>query len=136
MVEGIYTLQEWWIDGTAYAPPQVGGRFVLRDGCALTVLRDRRAVVARYSGTFIGTYRLDAATFAYGYEDVLTVANAADGVHIGEQVPWSGMREFALAADGDALCARAGAAEFRFSAAGFTYAEEGRVLRRWQRLGA
>lgn len=138
MIEGIYALRQWWIDGEVLVPPQVEGRFVLREGCVLAFLHNRTAAQPRYSGTLFGRYRLSADTFAYGYDDALMLNHAADGIGIGEQAPWQGMREFAVEARDDVVYVRShsGAEEFRFSADGFIYSENGRPLRRWSRLRA
>lgn len=137
MIEGIYALQEWWIDGELHRPPQVDGRFVLREGCIVAILRDRRDALPRQSGTLFGHYRLSADAFAYGYDDALMVGQTAAGFVVGEQAPWSGLREFSVAASGAQTFVRAlsGTAEFCFDADGFSYSEEGRVLRRWRRQG-
>lgn len=136
MIEGIYALQQWWIDGEIVIPPQVEGRFVLREGTALAFLHDRRAAVPRHCGTLFGSYRLSADTFAYGYDDALMMNTTAAGVEVGEQVPWPGMREFSVSRDDGVVHVRAqaGSAEFQFSSAGFIYLEDGRPLRRWRRL--
>lgn len=136
MIEGIYVLQQWWIDGAIHVPPQVDGRFVLREGCVLAFLHNRTDALPRYSGTLAGRYELGADTFAYGYDDALMVYQSADGPGVGEQVPWSGMREFKVVAEDGAVCIRshAGTEEFRFSGAGFIYSENGQPLRQWRRL--
>lgn len=138
MIEGIYALQEWWVDGEMRVPPQVEGRFVLREGCVLAFLHNRTAALPRYSGTLFGRYRLSADTFAYGYDDALMLNHAADGLGVGEQAPWQGMREFVVEAQDDVIRVRSqsGAEEFRFTAEGFVYSENGTPLRRWGRLGA
>jgi hypothetical protein len=137
VIEGIYALQQWWVDGEILVPPQVEGRFVLREGSVLAFLHNRTATLPRYSGTLFGRYRLSADTFAYGYDDALMLNHAVDGIGVGEQVPWSGMREFSVETQDDAVYirSRTGAEEFRFSAEGFVYSENSRPLRRWRRLG-
>jgi hypothetical protein len=136
MIEGIYALQQWWLDGEVHEPPQVEGRFVLREGTVLAFLHNRTPAVPRYSGTLFGRYRLDGDTFAYGYDDALMLSHADSGIGVGEQVPWSGMREFGVERQDAAVYirSRTGAEEFCFSAEGFLYPENGRPLRRWRRL--
>jgi hypothetical protein len=114
----------------------VEGRFILRDGIALTTFHDRRTNVPRHSGTLFGRYRLDAESFEYGYDDALMVIHTDGGIVLGEQAPWAGMREFSVTAgsDGTRVRARDGDAQFDFSRVGFVYSEGGRPLRRWQRL--
>jgi hypothetical protein len=138
MIEGIYTLQQWWIDGKAHVPPHVDGRFVLREGCVLAFLHNRTDAVPRYSGTLAGRYELNADRFSYGYDDALMVYQSAEGPAVGEQVPWSGMREFVVTSEGGTVCIRsqAGTEEFRFSTEGFIYSEQGQPLRQWRRVEA
>lgn len=138
LIEGIYALQQWWLGGSVSAPPDVEGRFVLREGCVLAFLHDRTGAVPRYSGTLFGRYRLSADKFSYGYDDALMLSHAAEGLGVGEQVPWQGMREFGVETSGDTVYIRSqgGAEEFCFTASGFTYSENGRPLRRWRRIGA
>jgi hypothetical protein len=136
MIEGIYALQEWWAGDGVRVPPQVEGRFIIREGAVLTFLHDRTSAVPRYSGTLFGRYELGAGTFAYGYDDALMLIHSPDGLAAGEQLPWTGMREFVVEEHGDAIHvrARSGEGEFRFSAGGFLYLENGKPLRRWRRL--
>jgi hypothetical protein len=137
MIEGIYALEQWWIGDVVHVPPHVEGRFILREGTVLAFLHNRSAMVPRYSGTLFGRYRLDANTFSYGYDDALMVSHSAEGIGIGEQAPWQGMREFSVQPQPDAMLVRSegGAEEFRFAADGFLYSENGRPVRRWRRLG-
>jgi hypothetical protein len=137
-LKGIYVLEQWNIAGELYSPPQVDGRFVLGDGAIIAILQNRIDPAAHSSATLFGRYRLDANTFAYGYDAASTTLHTPSGVVHNEQVPWQGMREFTVnaAADRVRIVSLAGTEEFIFSRAGFTYAEQGAVLRRWVRIGA
>jgi hypothetical protein len=38
LVKGVYELEEWRVGDKVLKPPQVDGRFVLRDGTVITIL--------------------------------------------------------------------------------------------------
>jgi hypothetical protein len=133
MIEGVYVLQEWWIDGRRFAQPQVAGRFVLVDGVAIAILHKRIDAARRHSATLFGSYRLTAQSFAYGYDDAATITYAEDAIAGSAALPWLGMREFLVEQIPDATRVYTGNQEFVFARDGFTYAENGSLLRRWQR---
>jgi hypothetical protein len=134
MIEGVYALQEWSIDGELFAPPQVDGRFVLADGAAITILHNRIAVDNRHSATLFGRYRLTAQSFAYGYEDAVAITYIGGVISTSSALPWSGLREFSVERKQASVRVYSGQQEFVFSQDGFTYAENGDVLRRWRRV--
>jgi hypothetical protein len=136
LLPGIYALQQWHIAGAAYSQPQVDGRFVLGDGAIIAILQNRIDPSTRSSATLFGRYRLDANTFAYGYDAACTTMYTADGIVCNEQLPWQGMREFTVSAANDSvrIVSLAGTEEFIFARDGFTYAEQGAIVRRWVRL--
>lgn len=136
LLNGIYSLQQWNIAGTAYATPQVAGRFVLGDGAIIAILQNRIDAAAHSSATLFGRYRLDANTFAYGYDSASTTVHTASGLVHNEQVPWQGMRQFTVRAEAEQIriVSLAGTEEFVFARDGFSYAEQGQIMRRWARV--
>ncbi|HSB98016.1 MAG TPA: hypothetical protein VLC91_16265 [Spongiibacteraceae bacterium] len=133
MIEGVYVLQEWWVGGQQFTQPQVEGRFVLVDGVAIAILHNRIDAAHRHSATLCGRYRLTAQNFAYGYDDATTITYAEDTISGSAALPWLGMREFLVEPMQDATRVYTGNQEFIFTRDGFTYAENGSLLRRWQR---
>ncbi len=135
-ISGVYTLAEWHIDGVAYTPPQVAGRFVLLDGTITTVLHNRSQTQKQTTSTMVGTYTLDSSVFTYGYEDVSTSAETPSGASVSHELPWKGRRAFTVSAENGVVHFRAvgGHQEFAFSAEGMTYTEDGTPLRTWRRV--
>jgi hypothetical protein len=133
MIEGVYVLQGWAIDGELFTPPRVEGRFVLVDGVAITILHNRVAVANSHSATLFGRYRLTEKSFSYGYDDAAMIGYTDGVIGSSNALPWPGMREFSIEQKPAATRVYSGQQEFIFSREGFTYAENGEVLRRWRR---
>jgi len=133
MIEGVYMLQEWWIDGRRFTQPGIEGRFVLVDGVAIAILHNRIDAANRHSATLFGRYRLSSESFAYGYDDAATITYAEDTITGSAALPWRGMRDFLVEKMPDTTRVYTDTQEFVFARDGFTYAENGSLLRRWQR---
>lgn len=136
LIEGVYELAEWHIDGEIVTPPRIDGRFVLRDGAAITILTNSADPQNPSSAAFFGSYRLSADGFAYGYASARLLMQGPEGLIVVDQLPWEGMRDFDVEhRDGQVALSNARhAAEFVFDAQGFAYLEKGVLQRRWRRL--
>ncbi len=68
IIEGLYFLEEWHVDKAVLRPPQVDGRFVLKDGSVVAVLLNNANETSKLSITQFGTFVLDETSFSYGYD--------------------------------------------------------------------
>lgn len=138
LVSGVYSLLEWRVADRVYTPPDVEGRFILCAGTVTTVLRNHSQAPLPATSVCLGTYRLHEERFAYRYADVSSYLEGPAAVTVSHAPLWDGERAFSVHTQDDAVVLRAlpdGGQEFRFTATGLTYAENGIPLRRWQRLG-
>jgi hypothetical protein len=58
IIEGVYILDEWNIDGTLFRPPAVEGRFVILNGNIMTILIDTTQESKNIYSTMYGVYSL------------------------------------------------------------------------------
>lgn len=79
LIEGSFELAEWKADGKVLRPPQVEGRFSLRDGMVLFMTM-RKDVTVPETSLGYGAYRFDNQVFTYGYSYLETVRADAQGV--------------------------------------------------------
>jgi hypothetical protein len=137
-ISGVYELIEWHDNGSIHRPPEVEGRFVVLNGTVSTILHNRIRPDSRITGILLGTYRLDADTFCYGYDDVSMYTESPTGISVSHDPPWTGLRAFVAKIDGSDVRLRTtdGAEEFLFTTAGLTYRENGRSVRRWRRVSS
>ena len=132
---GVYTLQQWDKDDVSYVPPQVDGRFILMNGVIMTILYNRMQPGTLVSSVLVGKYELNAARFAYGYDEVSVVTESADAKNVSHKPFWEGMRGFAVSVADDAVRLREenGTREFVFANDELNYFEKGKLLRKGHR---
>ncbi len=71
-IEGTYELIEWDDAGVKLKPPEVEGRYVIRDG-KVTWISHKNAGGKMVSNALYGDYVLGESVFAYGYGEWLEV---------------------------------------------------------------
>jgi hypothetical protein len=115
----------------------VDGRFILLNGTVTTILHNRAPPERRITSVLVGKYILDEAQFSYGYQDASIFVETPSGVSVSHTPPWEGTRLFAttMTPAGVQLRSQSGHQMFSFTAAGFTYSENGLPLRVWRRIG-
>ncbi len=133
LVEGVYALVEWRDGDVVQAPPQVEGRFILKDGLIVTILSNLAAPGGGISVTQYGRFTLDDDRFEYGYDRVANFQHTREGI-VALPMLAPGWRGFAVSILPDTVELATDAAAFVFTPAGMTYSEQGICLRRWQRL--
>jgi hypothetical protein len=132
---GVYALQQWDKDDVSYVSPQVDGRFVLLNGMIMTVLYNRMQPATQVTTVLVGKYELNAARFAYAYDEVSVVTESADAKSVSHKPLWEGMRGFTVSVGDDAVRLREenGTREFVFADEELNYFEKGKLLRKWRR---
>jgi hypothetical protein len=135
-IEGVYTLQEWTIDGQTFQAPAVEGRSVLLDGNIITILIDTSQPSKKTYNTIIGSYSLTADSFTYTYTSRTGFTQSADSISLSRALPFDGKpREFTLRQEGNSVHLQYGdKAAFDFNPDGQIYSEGGKVLRVWRRV--
>ena len=136
VIEGVYILDEWNIDGQTFRSPAVEGRFVILNGNIMTVLIDTTQKSKNNYSTLYGVYSLTPNSFAYKYETRATFIQTPDNISLSRGLPWEGMREFTVKQEGKLPCSftiRGEKAAFDFNPDGEIYSEGGKVLRVWHR---
>lgn len=138
LIEGAYTLQEWHAGEEIIRPPAVNGRFVLRDGVVVTVLKNWSKPDAKVTGANYGRYTLDSSGFSYSYEDAIVVTETPSEAKASHKPIFEGTRSFTVSRDanGVRLHRTEGNIEFLFTPELLTYSENGKVLRVWKRVKA
>lgn len=133
LVEGVYALAEWRHGEVVLTPPQVEGRFILKDGLIVTILGNLADPQGVQSFTQYGRFTLDTGRFEYGYDHVANFRQTPEGI-IALPPLAPGWRGFAVSILPDAVRLATDVAEFVFTPEGMTYSEQGVCLRRWRRL--
>jgi hypothetical protein len=133
-IEGVYALDEWHIDGKAFRPPQVDGRFVLKNGAVITVLLNNADETNRTSTSQFGVFILDETSFSYRYDTRSNFRQAPNGITSSNAPGFEGMRRFTVSVEGKAVHLNSGQQEFVFTSDGLAYSENGKLLRRWHRI--
>ncbi|MGE3512918.1 MAG: hypothetical protein AB7N65_28990 [Vicinamibacterales bacterium] len=77
-LEGLFELEEWRADGKVLRPPQVAGRFAIRDGVILFMTVRKDLPVAETVAGY-GTYRIDRQGWTYGYTHLETIRAENEG---------------------------------------------------------
>ena len=95
-IDGVYTLEEWHIDGQVLRPPQVDGRFVLMHGTVMTVLLNDAQELNRTSNALFGTYVLDETSFSYGYDTRSGFTQTPSTTTVSRTPGFAGMRRFVV----------------------------------------
>lgn len=133
LVQGVYSLAEWRREGAMLTPPRVDGRFILRDGLIVTILSDADDPGGALSVAQYGRFTLDTTHFAYGYEHAANFQVTPTGI-VALPMLAAGWRIFTVRREAEQVVLATESAAFTFTPAGMAYAEDGVVLRRWQRL--
>ena len=134
-VEGVYALVEWHLGDRILRPPDIDGRFVLRDGVAVVMIRNWSDPASKVTTARFGKYTLESAIFAYGYDDDTVVTETTSGTKVTHR-PAEAMRAFTVSSEADGVHLRRteGQIEFFFSREGLIYSENGKALRVWRRI--
>jgi hypothetical protein len=134
-VEGVYALVEWHVGDRIVRPPDIDGRFVVRDGVVVVVYRNWSEQANKITTARFGKYTLDSTTFSYSYHDDTVVTETASEAKASHR-PAEAMRSFSVSreADGVHLRKSEGKIEFFFARDGLTYSENGKPLRVWHRM--
>ena len=133
MIEGFYFLEEVHVDTTVLRPPQVDGRFVLKDGAVLYVMLNNADETNKTSITQFGTFILDETSFSYGYDTRSNFRQTAAGVTKVTAAAFEGMRRFVISVEGPTVHLNSGQQEFIFTDERMTYSENGKLLRVYRR---
>jgi hypothetical protein len=135
LVEGVFELREWHTAEGKLTPPAVDGRFVLRDGVVMTVLKNRAKAESRVWISSYGTYRVDGPGFTYEYDDGIIVTETPEGNRLVHGPLFGEPRWFSPTPDGSGIRLRRkeGEIEFAFTKDGLRYSEGGKLLRVWKR---
>ncbi len=138
LVPGVYELAEWHTGTSVLRPPEVSGRFIILDGTITTTLHGPGANHTVATSILVGHYVLDAAKFAYQYEEVSDFSESASGISVSHAAHWPGPRSFTVAIEGATIRMRGevGNMEFLYSADGMTYSSDGQVVRVWRRVAS
>jgi hypothetical protein len=135
LIEGAYDLEEWHMAEGVMRPPQVIGRFMLKDGAVSTLMHDRTRPSLQTTLAMYGSYTLNEREFAYSYDEPLRIVQSDSGTTLSRTPMWDGKRLFAVKYDDGVVHLRAaGRQEFLFSVRGLLYSEAGTVLRVWRRI--
>ncbi len=141
IIEGVYTITEWFDGKQSLGADQFTARTVLQQGQLVWVANSSsEGKSLNYAG--IGAYRITPTTFSYGYEKLITSVTTADGDKIDRNLPgWAqdmglpAMREFALELKGDQVILTNKGARWDMTADGFTYTDlNTKNVRVWKKL--
>ena len=134
-IEGVYVLQEWHRNGEILRPPVVDARAVLLNGRIVFISRDGAQESNKTTVAGYGIYILEPGKFSYRYEQYSVVTQTAAGISISEELPWEGLRTFAVSVDPDEARFQAmeGPQEFRVTAGGLSYSD-GKQMRVYRRV--
>jgi hypothetical protein len=134
LILGTFVLDQWTIGDTTYKEPQVEGRFVLRDGAMIVVLRRNEPADRAVTSINFGRYKLVGDTYSYNYDRRPIFRQTPEGIKEGEQELWPQMRTFKIVAeDGKTRLLSESGEEMVFTPGGMTYLEKGKVLRVYRR---
>ena len=135
-IVGVYTLQEWHLNGQVFRPPTVEGRMVLLNGSIVVVYHNRTRWPTQTTFVAFGKYTLDPDRFGYGYDSTSIVTESPAGSSVSHKALWQGVRSFTISSEHGLLRLRSegGKQVFLFDRGDVTYYEGGQVLRVWRRI--
>lgn len=125
MIEGVFALEAWHVDGKVFNPPQVEGRVVYLNGATMFIVHNRMRESPQVSAASWGDYTLSRTEFAYRYTEPATFSIASSGITHARRLPWEGYRTFAVQREGNTvrLTAKAGSQEFLFTPTSLVFTE-------------
>jgi hypothetical protein len=135
LIEGVYILDEWNIDGHTFRPPAVEGRYVLVNGNLIGVLINTTQEAKKTYTSYIGSYSITPTSFGYRYETMASFTQITDNVTLSRTLPLEGkMREYTVTQEGNSVHLQfEDKYSFDFNPDGLTYSEGGKPLRVWHR---
>jgi len=137
-IEGVYTLEEYKKDGQVFMPPQISGRLVFLNGAVVFIFHDRTQPSAEINYAGFGRYTVNAASFAYHYDDMSIYTHSDTGISLSKQLPWEGMRLFTRVTEQDGLHLRNSETQSDFfcSADELKYSLLSGDYRKYRRIGS
>ncbi len=138
VLEGTWTLIEWPAEGTVTAPPETGGRWMVRDGIVLAV-RFRNGPKSFESSADYGEYKITDTEWSYGYErtQLARGPNAAEAKTTVQLTPTIKMRTYKIAREGTKVILRAtdNASRWEFDGPFFSViAADGTLTRKYRKI--
>jgi hypothetical protein len=135
VLEGVYILDEWTIDGRTFRPPAVEGRSVFLNGNVITVLIDTTKESRKTYDTLLGVYSLATDFFSYQYISRAEFTQSSDNISLTRALPFEGKsRDFTVTQEGQSVHMQyQDKTALDFSADGLVYSVAGKVVRVWHR---
>jgi hypothetical protein len=135
VVEGVYILDEWTIDGRTFRPPEVEGRSVFLNGNVITVLIDTTKEAKKTYDTLLGVYSQTTDFFTYQYISRTAFTQSPDNISLSRALPFDGKsRDFAVSqVENSVHMQYQDKSSLDFTPEGLVYSVAGKVVRVWHR---
>lgn len=137
VLEGVWSLEEWHTDGVVMRPPEMTGRWMVRDGVVMAVRHRNGPKDFESSGDY-GEYKITATEWIYGYKRNQlargpTAETAKTTVTWNEKIP---MRTFKISREGAKIILTPEmGGKWEFEGPFFTlFNANGTVLRKYKRV--